>query len=97
MPTQFHGGVDLTGAHVGRIVDLVNEHTKFREPDVTPAGVGDSPAFLRLDGLTYDRFGERTDLSAKARIAFLRLQRENDLGKDFKPQPPENTSSVKNL
>ncbi len=86
-PVQFHGGVDITGAHVGRMVDAVTEHTKPREPDAAPAGAGDSPAFLMLDGLVYDRFGELTDMSAQGRIAFLRLQRDNVLGKDFKPQP----------
>ena len=50
-------------------------------------GIMGSPTTLMLDGLTYNRFGEISDLSAPARIAFLRLQCEIDLGKEFKPQP----------
>lgn len=83
----FHDGVDLTGASINRIVDAVTERTERRDPNAAPAGAGDSPNFMRLDGLTYARFGEPTDLSAPARIAFLKLQRENDLGRQFKPQP----------
>lgn len=88
IPTpEFHGGVDLTGAKICRIIDWVAEDAERRAPDPTLRGGGDSPAFLRLDGLSYDRFGEPTDLNAKARIAFLRLQDEYDLGEGFKPQP----------
>jgi hypothetical protein len=84
---KFYGGVDLTSAKVDRIVDAVTKSTKHRELNPSLAGASDNPTFLHLDGLTYDRFGESTDLTAPARSAFLRLQRENDLGKDFKPQP----------
>jgi len=55
--------------------------------DSSTPGAEINPALLRLDGLTYDRFGERTDVVAPARIAFLHLQTEADLGKAFKPQP----------
>ncbi len=85
--TRFHGGADLTGSHIRRIADDVNRTTRFRAPDPSPKGGGPAPCFLVLDGLTYDRFGEDTDLSADARLAFLRLQHPFDLGKDFKPQP----------
>ena len=83
----FHGGVDLTGARIGRIVDAVKPNTKPRESDPSPIGAGDNPTFLMLDGLLYDRFGEQTDLSADARIAFMRLQQDGDLKENFKPQP----------
>jgi hypothetical protein len=86
-PATFHGGVDLTGASINRIVDAVTTRSGRRPPDATPAGAGKNPCILLLDGLTYARFGENTDVSAPARIAFLRLQEEDDLGKNFKPQP----------
>lgn len=84
---KFHGGVDLTGARIGRIVDKIDEHTRPRTPDSGPSGAGDDPALLHLDGLTYDRFGGSTDLGSSARIAFLQLQRPIDLCRNFKPQP----------
>lgn len=83
----FHGGVDLEAATINRIVDMVTERTKRRTPESTSVGAGASPCFLCLDGLAYTRFGESTDLNASARIAFLKLQREDDLGREFKPQP----------
>lgn len=83
----FRGGVGLTGAKISRIADAVRKGTERRAPDGSPVGAGKSPAFLLLDGLIYDRFGELTDLSAAARISFLRLQSADDLGADFKPQP----------
>jgi hypothetical protein len=85
--TRFHGGADLTGASIGRIVDTVKADTSRREQDASPAGTGASPCFLALDGLTFARFGENTNLGAPARIAYIRLQREADLGSEFKPQP----------
>lgn len=84
---KFHGGVDLTGATIGRVADVVKVKTDRRSPDSSAVGAGDCPAFLMLDGLNYTRFTEYTDLSAKARIAFLRLQSGNDLGFEFKPHP----------
>jgi len=90
----FHGGTDLSGAKIGRIVDSVTKDTKIRKPNPLPAGAGASPAFLQLDGLTYDRFGDPTDVSARGRIAFLDLQEPNDLGKAFKPQPWEQVIKV---
>ncbi len=83
----FHGGVSLVGARIGRVVDAVTQGAARRLPGPAPAGVDRVPASVRLDGLVYDRFGETTDLSGHARIAFLDLQREVDLGKEFKPQP----------
>jgi hypothetical protein len=85
--TKFLDGVDLTGARIGRIVDTVTKQTSRRKLNPSSVSPGNSPSFLLLDGLTYDRFGEDTDVSAAARIAFLRLQQEDDLGKNFKPQP----------
>lgn len=84
---KFHGGVDLTGARIGWLVDTVTDITKHRTPDSPQAGAGNNPSFLVLDGLTYEGFGAITDLTAPARIAFLHLQRPIDLGKGFKPQP----------
>jgi hypothetical protein len=88
--TELRGGVDLTGTRVGRIVDRIKPEMKADALDV-PAR---SPAFLRLDGLTYDRFGEETDVSGSARIAFLRLQEPSDLETNFKPQPWEQMIKV---
>ena len=84
-PPSFHGGIDLIGARIGRIVDSITPTASYRDP--SSSGAGSTPAFQRLDGLTYSRFGEWTDLSAAARIQFLRLQPEADLGNDFKPHP----------
>jgi hypothetical protein len=85
----FHGGIDLTGAKVGQIVDGVRASPAQRRSNDRK-----NPEFLRLDGLTYDRFGEDTDASAPARIAFLDLQPPADLGTSFKPQPWEQVVKV---
>jgi hypothetical protein len=46
--------------------------------------------FLKIDGLEYDRFGGRaTPLSGRRRVRWLKLQRPNDLHRDFKAQPWE--------
>ncbi len=82
----FYGGVSLVAAHIDRIVDSIVESTRYELTGTFDQGRG-SPAFFRLDGLVYDRFGASTDLTAKARIAFLRLQKPDDLGTTFKPQP----------
>ena len=87
--THYHG-VALTGAKIGRIVDGVGcEGAEASSSDGSAA-----PTFLALDGLTYQRFGEPTNLSSTARIAFLRLQRRADLAEDFKPQPWEQMIKV---
>lgn len=84
--TIFGGGVDLTDATMGRVADFVTAKTK-QGPDPSPVGSENGPVFLKLDGLNYTRFAERTDLSARARIAFLRLQTTSDLNENFKPHP----------
>lgn len=88
-PATFHGGVDLRGARIRRIVDGV----KAADQDVD-AGAHVNPAFLGLDGLVYERFAEGTDPSAAARIKFLKLQTPDDLGENFKPQPWEQMIKV---
>jgi hypothetical protein len=85
--TTFYGGVSLTSAKINRIVDAVKEDPKRRAPYVSAVVANENPAFLRLDGFSYDRFGDPTKLTARARIAFLRLQQPSDLGEKFKPQP----------
>jgi hypothetical protein len=90
----FHGGVDLTSAKIGRIVDAVVASAPCSTCDALLAGARAGPTFLRLDGLTYDRFGEPTDVTALSRIAFLYLQREKDLEEVFKPQPWEQMIKV---
>jgi len=87
--TRFHG-VALTGAKIGRIADAV----RGSSADTLCSDGRAEPSFLVLDGLTYQRFGEPTDLSAPARIAFLRLQKKGDLGENFKPQPWEQMIKV---
>jgi hypothetical protein len=83
----FHGGVNLTDAKIHRLADAVSEHTRRRAVDRFAAGAGEAPSSLQLDGLAYDRFGGDTRLSARARIAFLALQSDRNLGVEFKPQP----------
>jgi hypothetical protein len=80
--SKFYGGVSLAAASVARVVDAVKNPRK----EATTGDI-ENPSFLRLDGLTYDRFGENTDVTAAARIAFLRLQHSNDQNDDFKPHP----------
>ncbi len=101
-PTIFHGGVNLSGSKVSRIIDGVKSEiingakneTRRRDPDASSAGAGVNPAFLQLDGLTYDRFGDPTDVLASARIASLDLQQPKDLYEAFKPQPWEQMIKV---
>jgi hypothetical protein len=84
---SFHGGVDLTGARITRIVDMITEDEERGASDDSSADTGETPEYLCLDGLVYEGFGEETDLSGSARTVFLQLQRPEDLGEQFKPQP----------
>jgi hypothetical protein len=84
--TRFFGGIDLTGARITRLVDEITEHTRRRDHISAPT-VDKCPTFLNLAGLSVGAFANKTDVSGKGRIAFLKLQRAEDMECGFKPQP----------
>lgn len=81
--TSFRTGVDLSDARLNRIVDATTGMTRRR----TSSELEPGPAYLVLDGLSYERFQDTdTDLSVEARLAFLGLQPARG-HKAFNPQP----------
>ncbi|MEM1275915.1 MAG: hypothetical protein AAGH74_05280 [Pseudomonadota bacterium] len=74
------GAVDLSGAHVGMLVD---------DAESWPA-----PGKLVLDGFTYKRFAGDAPTDAAKRMAWLERQSEAHLTVDFRPQPFEQVAKV---
>jgi hypothetical protein len=74
------GGVDLSACHVGAMSDDMGSWSG-------------AAGRLILDGFTYGRL-MNTRVDALTRLAWLSLQRPDDLGDKFKPQPWEQLIAV---
>ena len=79
-PAMIEGVLDLRGAKVAALVDHAESWP----------GKGN----LKLDGLIYNRFAESAPYKASERKDWLKRQPDDDLRKNFKPQPFEQLVKV---
>jgi len=84
------GSLNLQGCHAHQIID----HPSSWPPGRIKTSRRKLPAFIYLDGFTYDRMSARGDCDARARKRWLKRQPPAHLGVNFRPQPFEQLINV---
>jgi hypothetical protein len=90
-PCIIQGSVELTGAHVGALVD---DAVSWPEPIAEDSKGKKLSCTVELDGFTYNRFSQGAPTDAKYRLTWLSLQPRPHLSTDFRPQPFEQLIKV---
>jgi len=88
-PALFDGSIDLQSAHVSGFIDCDFVDNRERFPSTVVAENGNQyHSVMTIDGFTYDRLAGDSPTDAASRIAWLELQPEKHLSKEFfRPQP----------
>jgi hypothetical protein len=85
------GSLNLAGCHAHELMDHPRAWPKKK---ILVQGGKRLPAFIDLDGFTYDRIIERGAFDAATRKRWLQRQPHAHLGVEFKPQPFEQLIKV---
>jgi hypothetical protein len=85
------GSLNLAGCHAHEIVD---HSSSWPAAKIAIGGGERLPAFIYLDGFTYDRLGGRGDYDVGVRMKWLDRRPPRDLGLEFRPQPFEQLIKV---
>jgi hypothetical protein len=85
------GSINLAGCHAHELMDHPRAWPKKK---ILVQGGKHLPAYIDLDGFTYDRVIERGAYDAATRKRWLNRQPRRHLGVEFKPQPFEQLVKV---
>jgi hypothetical protein len=85
------GSLNLAGSHAHEIVD---HSSSWPAAKIAIPGGKRLPAFIYLDGFTYDRLGGRGDYGVGVRMKWLDRRPPRDFGVEFRPQPFEQLIEV---
>jgi hypothetical protein len=89
-PATIGGSIDLEGAHVRLLVD----EGGWPAREQTAADGTILRCEVLLDNFTFDRLASFAPTDAKSRLAWLGLQPDDHLDKNFRPQPYQHLAKV---